>query len=123
VERITSGAMEVRPEMLGLVGELRTGGIATGIVTNNVRALAGWRELADWEAFFDVVVDSCEVGMRKPEPRIYLHACACLGVEPSAAVFVDDMQANVDGAIAVGMRSVLMQEPSIAIEEIRRLVG
>lgn len=123
VELILSGAMVVRPAMLELLADLRSAGIATAIVTNNVRALGAWRQLADWDELVDVVIDSCEVGMRKPEPRIFHHACAELGVRPSEAVFLDDMGANVEGAEAVGLNAMLVSDPVGAIAEVRRITG
>lgn len=106
-----------------LTAKLRRRGIKTAIVTNNVRALGASRELADWPTIVDVVVDSCEVGMRKPEARIYRHTCSSLGVDPSNAVFLDEMQVNVDGTIAVGMRGILVSDPEVAIPDVLRLVG
>lgn len=41
---------------------------------------------------------SSEVGVRKPSRRIYALACERLGVDPAAAVMVDDLQQNLDGA-------------------------
>ena len=99
------------------------GNIRTAIVTNNVKALGGWRDLGDWDALVDVVIDSCEVGMRKPEARIFLHACASLEVDPSDALLLDDMQANVDGAIAAGLTSILVTDSTAAIGAVRRLVA
>ena len=123
VDAILSSVMSVRPEMLSLAGELRAHGIATAIVTNNVRALGAWRELADWDEVFDLVVDSCHVGMRKPEPRIFHHTCDALGVDPAASVFLDDMQANVDGAVAAGLTGFVVSDAAPAIAEVRRLAG
>jgi epoxide hydrolase-like predicted phosphatase len=123
VDSILAGALEVRQEMLELLGELRAEGVRTAILTNNVKALGAWRELADWDALVDVVIDSCEVGMRKPEARIFLHTCAALGVAPAHALFLDDMQTNIDGAAAVGLTGILVSDPSVAIESVKRLVG
>jgi HAD superfamily hydrolase (TIGR01509 family) len=97
--------------------------IAIGIVTNNIRALSSWRNSADWDSLVDVVIDSSEVGMRKPELRIYVHACSTLGVIPAEAVFLDDMQVNVDGAIASGMQGILVSDPALAISEVLQLIG
>jgi len=55
---------------------------------------------------FDVVVISGEVGMRKPEPGIYMHTASLLGVEPSECVFVDDLAHNIAAAVEVGMVGV-----------------
>lgn len=123
VDLIMEGAMVVRPAMLDLLADVRSAGIGTAIVTNNVKALGAWRMLADWDELVDVVIDSCEVGMRKPEPRIFHHACAELGVHPSEAVFLDDMQANVEGAEAVGLSAMLVTDPVVAIAEVRRIIA
>ena len=123
VDLILGSAMQVRPEMFDFLGELRAANVATAIVTNNVRALGAWRDLADWDAIVDVVVDSCDVGMRKPEARIFRHTCSQLGVDPRHAVFLDDMQANVEGAEAVGLTAILVEDPAVAIESVRSLVG
>lgn len=49
---------------------------------------------------------SCHIGLRKPNPAIYLHAAQHLGVPPKQCVFVDDRQSNCDAAISVGMRAI-----------------
>ena len=53
---------------------------------------------------------SGEVGLHKPQPEIYLLACERLGVEPAAAVFVDDLRENCAGAEAVGMTALLHRD-------------
>lgn len=123
VELILSQALEPRTEMLELLSELRSAGIATAILTNNVVALGAWRQSADWDHLVDAVIDSCEVGMRKPEPRIFEYACKQLGVACGESVFVDDMQVNVDAAAALGMTAVLVTDPTEAIATIKQLVG
>ncbi len=123
VDRILGFAMNVRPEMLHLISDVRTRGISTGIVTNNVRALGAWRDLADWDSIVDLVVDSSHIGMRKPEARIFEYVCSSLGVAPAQSLFLDDMQANVDGAVATGMHGILVSEPAVAIAEVLRLIG
>lgn len=62
------------------------------------------REL--WDELFDAVVISCEVGLRKPDPRIFRHAAERLGVPPEQCVFVDDIAHNVRAAEQVGMVGV-----------------
>jgi len=84
---------------------LRAAGYATAICTNNVREWAGWRLSLPVDEF-DVVVDSCEVGMRKPEPEIFLLTCERLGVAPERTVFCDDFAGNVEGARHAGLEAV-----------------
>ena len=60
----------------------------------------------------DVEVFSCEVGLRKPEPEIYLAACERLGVEPTRCFYIGDgAYAELTGASAVGMHAVLIRDP------------
>ena len=103
--------------------DLRADGYRVGIVTNNIRAWeAIWTSTIplDW---FDEVVDSCVVGMRKPDAAIYLHACEQLEVSPSEAVFLDDMSINVEGARAVGMYGVHVRDVSQALADLDRIIA
>ena len=58
---------------------------------------------------FDEVIISAEVGLAKPDPRIFQLALERLGVSPPEAVFVDDFLHNVEGARAIGMRAIHFQ--------------
>jgi epoxide hydrolase-like predicted phosphatase len=97
----------VRDFMVDLVRDLREREIATGIITNNIAEFGEvWRTMIPVDELFDDVVDSCEVGMRKPNPAIYRLACERLGVTPEASLFIDDHEGNVAGARAVGMGAI-----------------
>lgn len=97
----------VRDFMVDAVRDLRTRGIRTGIITNNIAEFGEtWRAMIPVDELFDDIVDSSAVGVRKPDAAIYRLACERLGVEPSSAVFIDDYQGNVDGAVAAGLRAV-----------------
>lgn len=70
-----------------------------------------WR-VTELARFVDVEVFSSEVGLRKPEPRIYLLAASRLGVEPAACLYVGDgAYGELTGAAGVGMRPVLIRDP------------
>jgi putative hydrolase of the HAD superfamily len=59
----------------------------------------------------DVLLFSSEVGLRKPEPGIYLHATDRLGVRPERSLFVGDgAYGELNGAAAVGMTAVLVRD-------------
>jgi epoxide hydrolase-like predicted phosphatase len=111
------GELAVHDEMVAVVRRLKADGYRTAIVTNNVReASASWRERLPLDELFDVVVDSSDVGMRKPSPAIYAHALELLGVtDPSRAVFLDDHPANVEGARQAGMTALLVVDPADAV--------
>lgn len=92
----------------------------TALLTNNVREWAEWRELYPVE-IFDVVVDSSEVGVRKPDPAIYRLTCERLEVEPARAAFVDDIHGNVEGARAVGLVAIQFTTTGEVLERLRPL--
>jgi epoxide hydrolase-like predicted phosphatase len=72
---------------------------------------------------FDAVVISGHVGMRKPDPEIYLYSAKLLDVAPADCVFVDDFSLNVEGAEAVGMAGVLFRSREEVIGELEGLLG
>jgi putative hydrolase of the HAD superfamily len=72
---------------------------------------------------FDAVVISGETGMRKPEPRIFLHAATLLGLEPAECIFIDDIEANVQAAEAVGMVGVHHRELRSTTVRLSELLG
>jgi HAD superfamily hydrolase (TIGR01509 family) len=104
-------AHEVLGSAQALLDSLRSRGIKTGLVANSWPDPARLLR-ADVAAFglteqFDVIVFSEEVGFRKPQPEIFLHALAQLGVEPENAMFVGDrLDTDVQGAAQVGMATV-----------------
>ena len=102
-----AGASERQP-LVERVRILRQQGYTTGIITNNVREFGeGWRALIPVDELFDFVVDSSSVGVRKPDPRIFQCALQQLGdVPPEQVVFLDDYQANVDAARALGLQAI-----------------
>ena len=97
---------DLRPDeaMIGAVRAARSAGVRTGLISNSWGL--GIYDRAPIE-LFDATVISGEVGLHKPQPEIYLLACERLGIEPAAAVFVDDLRENCVGAEAVGMTAVL----------------
>jgi epoxide hydrolase-like predicted phosphatase len=116
--------MAVHPAMVDTVAELKARGYKTALVTNNVKEAGDdWRGLLDLDALFDAVVDSCVVGMRKPDPRIFAHTLELLGgVAPGAAVFLDDHPANVTGAERAGLQAILVDDVDTAIAELHALL-
>ena len=102
-----ASAIAVHWPVVHRVRRLRDDGVRLALLTNNVREFGGsWRATFPVDELFPTVVDSSEVGMRKPDPAIYEHTCALLDVEPSAAVFVDDLPENVAAAAALGLETV-----------------
>ena len=106
--------------MIGAVKTARAQGIATGLISNSWGLGIYDRAPVD---LFDATVISGDVGMHKPQPEIYLLACERLGVEPAAAVFVDDLRENTEGAEAVGMAAVLHRDSEATIAELEERFG
>jgi putative hydrolase of the HAD superfamily len=105
--------------MIDYMRQLRDRGYKLAICTNNVREWTDrWRAMLPVDEIFPVVVDSAFVGTRKPEPRIYEITLERLGVPASAALMIDDIEINCQGAAAVGIRPVWFQSTEQAIEEV-----
>ncbi len=116
---------EPNEAMFELVRDLRAVGIRTAVLTNNVRELRPlWWDVAPWGELFDDLVDSHEVGLRKPNPAIYRLALDRLGASAERTVFLDDVESNVDAATALGMVGVVVAVDSgPAIARARALAG
>ncbi len=129
--------VDARRVLAGLHGDLRpamveavrrcSAPLPTGLLTNNVTPLADQEEsrpevLAVVD-LFHVVVESSVVGCRKPEPEFYEVACRRLGVKPSACVFLDDLGINLKPARAMGMATIKVGDPAVAIAELEGVLG
>jgi epoxide hydrolase-like predicted phosphatase len=116
--------IRVHDEVVDRVRRLRTEGYRTGVVTNNIREASGWRQLLPVDELFDVVVDSCEVGVRKPNPAIFGIALERLGgLAPAAVAFLDDAPGNVAGARTAGLHAVLVDDVATALAELDALLA
>ena len=109
------------PAMYDTIRTLRAAGFSTALLSNSW----GCEEYprADFSGLFDTVVLSGEVGMRKPEKEIFLHAAETLGLAPAECVFVDDMEANVAAAQACGMTGVLHAHTPTTARTLQDLLG
>jgi putative hydrolase of the HAD superfamily len=111
---------EHQPAMSALVRRARSHGIRTALLSNS------WGNTYPrdtWDGMFDDIVISGEVGMRKPEPEIFLLAARRLELKPEECVFVDDLELNVDGARAVGMTAILHTEYDETRQALETLFG
>ena len=100
----------VREAMVERARRLRATGLRTALVTNNAREFRErWRALVPADELFEHVVDSSEVGVRKPDPAIFRIALARLGdPAPERTLFVDDYEGNLVAARALGLRTLLV---------------
>ncbi len=101
----------IQGEMLDLVRELRESGLRTGLLSNSWGTRFSYPQDVLDELFDDAVI-SADVGMRKPEERIFRLAAERLGLTPAECVFVDDIEGNIDAARALGFAVVHHIEPA-----------
>ncbi len=122
---------EVRPEMVEALRRVKTRH-RVACITNNVKSGEGpgmardpvrARQIADIMALFEHVVESSKLGLRKPDPRIYRHACDLMGVAPERCVYLDDLGINLKPARAMGMRTIKVGDPAVAIGELEGMLG
>lgn len=111
---------EHQPAMSALVRRARQHGIRTALLSNS------WGNTYPrdtWDGMFDDIVISGEVGLRKPEPEIFLLAARRLDLKPGQCVFVDDLELNVEGAKALGMTAVLHTSYDDTLSALQSLFG
>jgi len=106
------------------IGRLREQGYRTALLTNSVLEFrpALDRDLIG-KGLFDVVVDSSEVGLRKPDPRIFTATTDRLGLAPERIVYLDDFVWNVEGARLAGWKVIHVEDPADALVELDALLG
>jgi len=110
----------------GLVDAIRSfhASYRTGIISNaldNTRRMLAerWR-ITD---AFDLIILSAEVGVMKPDARIFQMALEGLSVAPEETVFIDDSLHNVQGAQSVGLHAIHFHSPQQVLEELNALLG
>lgn len=107
------------PPMLRWQQQVASRGLKTAILSNmgdNVHDRIV-REF-DWLSRFNVLVWSYQLGLAKPDPAIYQHVLKELAIEPEEAFFIDDKLANIEAALALGMRTHLFSTPERLREDL-----
>jgi putative hydrolase of the HAD superfamily len=110
-----------REAMLEAVRRIRVRGLVAAALTNNW--VGDGEGTSVLRAHFDAFFESSLLGLRKPDPRIYTHACGELGVPPEEAIFLDDIGRNLKPARALGMTTVKVADPSEALGVLEDLLG
>jgi HAD superfamily hydrolase (TIGR01509 family) len=116
------------PDSLEALRQTRALGLRLAVLTNfELPSVGQTLHYAGIDpTLFDVLVSSASIGFYKPHPQAYLAVAAALDLPPDACLFIDDLQENVEGARAVGMRSVRIDrtgasDTSEAIPDLRHL--
>lgn len=122
-------AGEIRPTMVQAIRRCREEGFVTACLTNNwlTRDDRGADRIDparfDVMGLFDHVVESSQVGVRKPDPRFYELACELAGVAPSEVVFLDDLGVNLKPAKAMGFTTIKVLSAEQAIADLEQVLG
>jgi len=95
----------------------------TGLLSNAWSDMRAYLVSQKIEDAFDQLIISAEVGIMKPDARIFQLALEKLGVAPTEAVFVDDFAVNIEGARAVGMYAIQFTQPDRTLEELKQLLN
>jgi len=122
---------QVRPEMVKALRTIK-GNLIQACLTNNIQSLK--EEAFDKEnvsvagkhdeimGLFDFVIESSKVNLRKPDPAFYKMACEKAKIEPSEAVFLDDLGINLKPARILGMETIKVINSIDALNELQKLV-
>jgi putative hydrolase of the HAD superfamily len=122
---------DIRPQMVEALRRCSRA-FRVACITNNMKHGEGpgmarsadkAKAVAEIMTLFEHVVESSKLGVRKPDPRIYQHACDLLGVRPEDCVYLDDLGINLKPARALGMRTIKVGDPDVAIDELQAMVG
>src|SRR5215831_15645441 len=112
---------DIRPQMVEALRRCKAA-FRVACITNNMKAGEGpgmvrspekAQAVAEIMALFELVVESSKLGLRKPDPRIYQHACDLLGVPPERCVYLDDLGINLKPARALGMQTIKVGDPDL----------
>ena len=129
VMRSISG--DIRPQMVEALRRCKAE-FRVACITNNMKHGDGpgmartpdkAKAVAEVLTLFEHVFESSRLGWRKPDPRIYRHACDLLGVAPEECIYLDDLGVNLKPARAMGMRTIKVGDPDVAIAELEAMVG
>jgi putative hydrolase of the HAD superfamily len=122
---------DIRPQMVEALRRCKQA-FRVACITNNMKHGEGpgmarsadkAKDVAEIMMLFEHVVESSKLGLRKPDPRIYRHACDLLGVQPEECVYLDDLGINLKPARTLGMRTIKVGDPDVAIDELQAMVG
>ncbi len=123
--------VQIRPAMVRAL-EICASRFVTALLTNNVVTMQASsldaRESRDDGlqsvlSLFDHIIESSAVGCRKPELKFYELACQRCAVSPNEVVFLDDLGVNLKPARAMGMRTIKVGDPNVALDELARVTG
>ena len=117
---ILDGVFRVHDDVVRRIVDLRAEGFTTALLTNSFQEYRDHIESRVNFGIFDLVIDSSEVGCRKPEPEIYSLTTKRLGIAPDRLLYLDDFMATVIGARDAGWDAILVTSEKQALAELDR---
>ena len=113
--------MNLNPAMLSWLPRIKQAGFRLGILSNMPAGVLRYMlPRFPWLQQFDHLTWSCDIGLIKPDPAIYLHTVKKLKVAPERALFIDNLEKNTAGAEAVGLQAALFQNVEQLQSELER---
>jgi 2-haloacid dehalogenase len=110
------------PGTVDVLADVRAAGVRLFALSNwSAETFPVARERFDFLAWFEGIVISGDVGVNKPDRRIFEHLIEEFGIEPAAALFIDDSSANVEAAKALGFGTVQFTDAGALRRELVRL--
>jgi putative hydrolase of the HAD superfamily len=95
--------LSINPAIVELLADLRAGGTTLALLSNAGPDYGSYFRHGPLGDFFTACYVSGELGLLKPHPDIYRHVLRDLGITPADAIFIDNREANVAGAQALGI--------------------
>ena len=95
--------ISANPDVVRILDDLRIGGTRMALLSNAAEEYGGLFRFSPIARCFEQVFVSGEMRLLKPDPAIYLAAAERLGMPPDRITFIDNREANVRGALSVGM--------------------
>lgn len=110
------------PGTVDVLADLRAAGVRLVALSNwSAETFPVARTRFDFLAWFEGIVISGDVGVNKPDPRIFEHLAEQFSIEPTAALYIDDSSANVDAATALGFHAILFTDATSLRHELAQL--
>lgn len=120
---------EVRPQMISALKSIKDR-LVLACLTNNIQAMdkefegnvSASGKHDEVMQLFDFVIESSKVNVRKPDPDFYLLACKKAKISPDEAIFLDDLGINLKPAKELGMKTIKVIDPDVALDELQSLL-
>lgn len=108
------------PGMDALIEQLKTKGIRVVLLSNTPKARSHFLKSLGGYQSFQMVILSCDVGVAKPNLKIFEITLKKLKIDAGKCLFIDDKKRNVDAAKKLGMDGIVFESPQNLIDELKK---